>query len=70
MTHQHSALRQRMIDDMTFRNMSPNSRKAYVRAIANFSAFHGCSPHKLSLEDVIPTAAIIDPFDRFFASAG
>ncbi len=41
MTHQHSALRQRMIDDIVFRNMSPNSRKAYVRAIANFSVNPG-----------------------------
>ena len=44
--------RQRMIDDMVFRNMSPNSQKVYVRAIANFSAFHSRSPDKLSLEDV------------------
>ena len=52
MTHQHSALRQRMIGDMVFRNMSPNSQKVYAYAIANFSAFHTRSPDKLSLEDV------------------
>ena len=47
-----SALRQRMIDDMVFRNMSPSSRKVYTYAIARFSAFHGRSPDQLRLEDV------------------
>ena len=31
-------LRQRMIDDMTLRNMAPNTQKAYIRAVANFSS--------------------------------
>jgi hypothetical protein len=30
MTEQISALRQRMIDDMAFRNMSPNTQKVYA----------------------------------------
>lgn len=47
-----SPLRQRMIDDMTFRNMSPNTQKVYTYAVANFSAFHGRAPDKLGLEDV------------------
>ena len=42
-----SPLRQRMLDDMTFRNMSPNTLKVYTAAVANFSAFHGRSPDKL-----------------------
>ena len=33
MTQQISPLRQRMIDDMTIRNMSPLIQKAYVRAV-------------------------------------
>ena len=37
MTEQVSPLRQRMIDDMPIRNMSVNTQKAYVRAVANFS---------------------------------
>jgi site-specific recombinase XerD len=47
-----SPLRQRMLDDMTFRNMSPNTLKVYSYAVANFSAFHGRSPDKLGIEDV------------------
>ena len=35
-----------MIDDMTIRNMSSN-----IYAVANFSAFHSCSPDKLGLEE-------------------
>jgi integrase/recombinase XerD len=47
-----SPLRQRMIDDMTIRNMSSNTQKIYTRAVANFSAFHGRSPDKLGIEDI------------------
>src|SRR5260221_9364968 len=47
-----SPLRQRMLDDMTFRNMSPNTQKVYSYAVANFSAFHGRSLDKLGAEDV------------------
>ena len=46
-----SPLRQRMIDDMTFR-MSPSTHKVYTYAVANFSTFHGRSPDKLGIEDV------------------
>jgi integrase/recombinase XerD len=52
MSKQESPLRQRMIDDMKMRNMSPNTQKVYTRAVANFSAFHGRSPDKLGLEDI------------------
>ena len=52
MTQQHSPLRNRMIEDMVYRNMSVNSQKVYIRAVANFSAFHGRSPDKLTPEDV------------------
>jgi integrase/recombinase XerD len=45
-------LRQRMIDDMAIRNMSPLTQKAYVRAVKNFSAFYKQSPDKLTFEDV------------------
>ena len=41
-----------MIDDMTFRDMSPNSQKVYTYAVANFSAFHRQSPDKLGIEHV------------------
>src|ERR1700726_3707206 len=52
MTKPISPLRQRMIDDMKFRNMSPNTQKVYTYAVANFSAFHKRSPDKLGIEDV------------------
>ena len=40
MTKQISPLRQRMIDDMAFRNMSSNTQKVYAYAVANFAKFH------------------------------
>jgi integrase/recombinase XerD len=52
MTKQTTPLRQRMIEDMTIRNMSPSTQKIYVAAVANFSIFHGRSPDKLTFEDV------------------
>jgi site-specific recombinase XerD len=52
MTEQVSPLRQRMIDDMTIRNMSPNTQRAYIRAIKNFSKHFGKSPDKLTFEHV------------------
>ena len=52
MTKQISPLRQRLIDDMTIRNMSPNTQKIYIYAVANFSAFHQRSPDKLGLEHI------------------
>jgi len=52
MTKQVSPLRQRMIDDMKIRNMSPNTQSAYIRAVKNFSLHFGKSPDKLTLEHV------------------
>jgi integrase/recombinase XerD len=52
MTKQISPLRQRMIDDMAFRNMSPNTQKVYAYAVANFARFHRQSPDKLGIEHV------------------
>jgi hypothetical protein len=49
MTQQVSPLRQRMIDDMTIRNMSPLTHKAYIRAVTNFSPHFMKSPDKLIL---------------------
>jgi integrase/recombinase XerD len=50
---QTSPLRQRMIEDMQLRNMSPLTQKAYVRAIRNFVRFHGNrSPDELDYKDV------------------
>ena len=52
MSVQVTPLRQRMIDDMTIRNMSPLTQKSYVRAVKNFSKHFGKSPDKLTFENV------------------
>jgi hypothetical protein len=44
---QMTALRRRMIDDMTVRNLSPATQQSYVYAVAKFSRFFGCSPDRL-----------------------
>src|SRR4051794_15043187 len=52
MTKQITPLRQRMIDDMALRNMSPATQRVYINAVKNFSVFFGRSPDKLTFEDV------------------
>ena len=52
MSIQVSPLRQRMIDDMTIRNMMPGTQKVYIRAVKNFSLFFERSPDKLTFDDV------------------
>jgi integrase/recombinase XerD len=52
MSEQISPLRQRMIDDMTIRNMSPLTQDAYIRAVRRFSLFFRRSPDKLTFEHV------------------
>ena len=47
MTKPISPLRQRMIDDMTMRNLSANTQETYIRSVAQFSAFQRRSPDKL-----------------------
>src|SRR5262245_63455290 len=52
MTKPISPLRQRMIDDMTMRNLSASTQETYIRSVAQFSAFHRRSPDKLGVEHV------------------
>ena len=52
MTKPISPLRQRMIDDMTMRNLSANTQETYIRSVAQFSAFQRRSPDKLGVEHV------------------
>ena len=47
-----SPLRQRMIDDMTLRKLSPQTQGAYIRAVKNFTRFLGQSPDAASAEDL------------------
>ena len=51
-TSRTTPLRQRMIEDMTFRNMSPSTMRVYTYAVANFARYHHKSPDQLGLEDV------------------
>ena len=47
-----SPLRRRMIEDMMIRNFSPATQQSYVYAIVKFSRHFGCSPDRLSVEQV------------------
>ena len=47
-----SPLRQRMIDDMTLRKLSPQTQSAYIRAVKNFTRFLGQSPDAANAEDL------------------
>jgi integrase/recombinase XerD len=40
-------LRQRMIEDMTVRNLSPKTQKAYIAGVAHFAKYFGKSPELL-----------------------
>jgi integrase/recombinase XerD len=45
-------LRQRLLQDMQLRNLSPHTRHAYVRAVARLAAFYQTSPDRLDREQV------------------
>ena len=45
-------LRQRMIDDMTARQLGPPTRRFYVRSCQRFAAFLGRSPETATAEDI------------------
>ncbi len=47
-----SPLRQRMIDDMTLRKLSPKTQAGYLRAVIKFSLFFGRCPDLASPEDL------------------
>ncbi|MGY3361830.1 integrase/recombinase XerD [Bradyrhizobium sp. GM0.4] len=47
-----SPLRQRMIEDMMVRNLSPSTQQSYIYAIAKFSRHFGNVPDRLSFEQV------------------
>ena len=55
MTHSNnsiSPLRQRMIDDMTLRKLSPKTQAAYLRAVVKFTRFFGRSPELAAPDDL------------------
>src|ERR1700740_1202328 len=47
-----SPLRQRMIDDMTVRNLAPNTITAYLKQVRYFSQHFGRSPARLGPEEI------------------
>ena len=49
---QTTALRQRNIDDMTVRNLSPSTRASYVYLVARFAKHFGRSPEFLGPEEI------------------
>ena len=49
---QMSPLRQRMIEDLTIRNLSPATQRSYVHHVEKFSRFFGRSPDRLGYEEV------------------
>jgi integrase/recombinase XerD len=49
---QMTALRQRMIEDMQLRNLSPHTIEAYVSAVARFAKHFGQSPERLDAGQV------------------
>ena len=47
-----SPLRQRMIEDMRMRKLSPKTQTAYIRAVRRFAGYLGRSPDTASVEDL------------------
>ncbi len=47
-----SPLRQRMIEDMTLRKLSPKTQRNYIRAVKKLAQFLGRSPDTASAEDL------------------
>src|ERR1700758_160060 len=47
-----SPLRQRLIEDMTIRRLSPKTQHDYIRHVKSFADFLGRSPDKATTEDV------------------
>lgn len=51
-TNAISPLRQRMIDDMNLRKLSPKTQQGYLRAVSRFAQFFGHSPHLATAENL------------------
>ena len=47
-----TTLRQRMIDDMRIRNLSPHTIQAYIEKVAKFARHFGKSPSQLGHEEI------------------
>ena len=51
-TRHISPLRQRMLEDMTLRKLSPQTQASYIRAVVKFTRFFGRSPDAATAEDL------------------
>jgi integrase/recombinase XerD len=51
-THPITPLRQRMIDDMRMRKLSPKTQSSYIRVVKRFAKFLGRSPDTANAEDL------------------
>src|ERR1700676_2484820 len=58
-----SPLRQRMIDDMTVRNLAPNTMLCYLKQVSYFAQHFGRSPDRLGPEE-IPSYQIYSAKER------
>jgi integrase/recombinase XerD len=47
-----SPLRQRMIEDMTMRKLTPKTKTTYLRHVSELGEYLGFSPHRASSEDL------------------
>ncbi len=47
-----SPLRQRMLDDMTVRNLSAQTQASYVQYVSQLARYFHTSPEKLGVEDI------------------
>src|ERR1700756_3316019 len=47
-----SALRQRMIDDMTVRNLAPDTMLCYLKQVSYLARYFGKSPEQLGPEEI------------------
>ncbi len=47
-----TALRRRYLEELTLRDLQPNTKEAYVRVVANFARHFGKSPDQLGEKDV------------------
>jgi len=52
MTEKISALRRRMIEDMTARQLSSDSQRSHIRSCKRFAAFLGRSPETATRDDI------------------
>ena len=47
-----SPLRQRMLDDMRMRKLTPKTQSAYIRAVCRFTRYLGRSPDTATVDDL------------------